>query len=134
MRLKQAGVGAIVAFYCACSGGMLVINKLAGETASAALTSCVTNLRIFASVMAFLCHATFNGRLTTELYDPLRAVYHIGAPAFVTLLQFVATTITVVSYIAILVCQLCTCWSCMRCIFRSGCMADVHTAVLRANQ
>ena len=24
-------VGAIVAFYCACSGGMLVINKLAGK-------------------------------------------------------------------------------------------------------
>jgi hypothetical protein len=29
----QASIGAIVAFYCACSGGMLVINKLAGELA-----------------------------------------------------------------------------------------------------
>ena len=40
-------VGAVVAFYCACSGGMLVLNKL--------------------------------------------AVHHVGAPAFVTLAQFVAT-------------------------------------------
>ena len=40
-------VSAVVAFYCACSGGMLVINKL--------------------------------------------TVHHVGAPAFVTLVQFVAT-------------------------------------------
>ena len=41
--LVQSGVGAIVAFYCACSGGMLVINKLAGNTTCAALVPCLTS-------------------------------------------------------------------------------------------
>ena len=49
----MSSVGAIVAFYCFCSGGMLVLNKL--------------------------------------------AVHHIHAPAFVTLVQFIATTAGVIA-------------------------------------
>lgn len=53
IRAMSMSVGAIVAFYCFCSGGMLVLNKL--------------------------------------------AVHHIHAPAFVTVVQFVATAVGVMA-------------------------------------